>query len=322
MGLGLFVHRPSGALAPAAPCAAGVLDTDVARPPHTETMAGKNSQARGKGKKRSLASRKREKDMSGAMLDNVYQSKPELTQTMKANWETALPRKMQIAMRAASGSGFRKAHREDLPREMRPNAKAAKRIKAEKAVKADAEAAAAGGLVGPVREPALAPTPAAQPAAPPRVAAASIPLPKPETAAEEARRKKAEAESVGAALMAGRKTGATKLKAMGTVKTDAAVFTGFGATNNQPPELKVSGRFGRIAALAAAKCVDRRSNGYLLPTQRASLLGPALTRCHVCVAAEAFRHARRRSPSSASSRTTRPQRPRKARAAACMLLSK
>ena len=36
-------------------------------------MAGKNKQPRGKGRKQSLASRKREKDMSGASLDNVYQ---------------------------------------------------------------------------------------------------------------------------------------------------------------------------------------------------------------------------------------------------------
>ena len=232
-------------------------------------MPAKNSQPRGKGKKRSLASRKREKDVSRALLDNVYQSKPELTHTLKANWETALPRKMQITMHAASASGFRKAHGEDLPREMKPNFKEAKRIKAERAAKAaDAEAAAAGELVGPVREPALAPTPAAQPVAP-RVAAIASSLPKPETAAEESRRKKAEADSAGAALMAGRK-GATKLKATGTVKTDAAVFTGFGATNNQPPELKVSGRFGRIAATAAAKCVGRLSNQFRhLPTRRA-----------------------------------------------------
>ena len=130
------------------------------------------------------------------------------------------------------------------------SAKAAKKLKAEQLAKAEAAATeplamvAAAMPAAPVPAPAPMPAPAvAQPAAAP-----VKPPPKPETAAAEAKRKKDAADAFGSARLAGRKAGTAKVKATGT---QLAFHAGFGATNNQPPELKVSGRFGRIAAAAA-----------------------------------------------------------------------
>ena len=190
----------------------------------------KKQTSRGKSKKRSLSSRKRAKDVSGATLDHIFEAKHVVSASMKSNWETALPRKMRMMMHAAAGGPFRKAHREDLPRVIIP--KADKRANAAKAAKADAASPAGSAPVMP------------------QVSAVPPSGPRPETAAAEAKRKRAEADALGAALASRRKTGAS------SAPKRAAESAAFGATNSQPPELKVSGRFGRIAA-AATGASDR-----------------------------------------------------------------
>jgi hypothetical protein len=199
-------------------------------------MTAKNRYSRGKAKKQSLASRKREKDVSRALLENVFQSKPETIQPMKRDWEKAVPRKMQILMRAAEGKGVRRlSHREDVPRD-KPSA--GKHSKAQKAAaKAEAPAGQASSSA-----PAAAPPAGGTP----RNADHAAPPSHPETAAAEADRKRADADALGAALAA--RAAAHQAKP----KPKQAKPPGFGATNNQPPELKIHGRFGRIAAAAAA----------------------------------------------------------------------
>merc|ERR1719310_1378702 len=96
----------------------------------------KKQTSRGKSKKRSLASRKRVKDVSGASLDNVFQAKYEVSTGMKSNWETALPRKLRMMMHAAAGGPYRKAHREDAPRAVTSTTE--KRVNADKPANADA----------------------------------------------------------------------------------------------------------------------------------------------------------------------------------------
>ena len=63
-------------------------------------MAGKNKQPRGKGRKQSLASRKREKNMSGALLENAYHVDTKDVVPFKASWDTQVPRKMRQMMHA------------------------------------------------------------------------------------------------------------------------------------------------------------------------------------------------------------------------------
>ena len=221
-------------------------------------MAGKNRYSRGKSKKQSLASRKREKDVSSALLENAFQPrKPEEHQPLKKGWESAVPRKMRILMRAAEGTSFRKAHREDVPRP----APSGKHGKAQKAAGAHASAASAAQASSPAAakaakaKVAVAATAAAKVTAVTAAAATAGPPPadrvapsKPETAAAEADRKRADADALGAALAARRKTQSKAAK--------AAKPPGFGATNNRPPELKVNGRFGRIAAAAASRWLE------------------------------------------------------------------
>jgi hypothetical protein len=79
------------------------------------------------GKNRSLASRKREKNVSGAMLENVYQFDARQVEPFKASWETAVPRKMRLMMHAAKmaqegGGQHAPRHREDTG-ERRPSKK-------------------------------------------------------------------------------------------------------------------------------------------------------------------------------------------------------
>lgn len=79
------------------------------------------------GKNRSLASRKREKDVRGAMLENVYQFDARQVEPFKASWETAVPRKMRLMMHAAKmaqegGGQHVPRHREDTG-ERRPSKK-------------------------------------------------------------------------------------------------------------------------------------------------------------------------------------------------------
>mmetsp|Transcript_33255 Transcript_33255/g.54932 ORF Transcript_33255/g.54932 Transcript_33255/m.54932 type:complete len:181 (+) Transcript_33255:35-577(+) len=81
----------------------------------------------GKGKKRSLASRKREKNVDTAMLDHAFKHKPEdrlRAEPFKASWETAVPRKLRVLMQAAAGVAPPRS-REDIPR---PNSAVKNRV--------------------------------------------------------------------------------------------------------------------------------------------------------------------------------------------------
>ena len=206
---------------------------------------------RQKGPKRSLNSRKREKDVSGALLENCF--RPEKVEFKKANWESAVPRKMQILMgaaaRAASGTPRQsKGPREDLPRDPSQS----KRSKAARAAEKAAKAEAAPALPLSGQKAAPAPLPTAAPAAPagravlvpdePKAEASRTAPKKPETAAMEAERLRSDAHALGAALSARNQS-----------HRKAAKPVGFGSTNEAPPELKVKGRFGRLAAEATAR---------------------------------------------------------------------
>ena len=213
------------------------------------TMTAKHP--RQKGPKRSLNSRKREKDVSGALLENCF--RPEKVEFKKANWESAVPRKMQILMgaaaRAASGTPRQsKGPREDLPRDPSQS----KRSKAARAAEKAAKAEAAPALPLSGQKAAPAPLPTAAPAAPgaravlvpdaPKAEASRTAPKKPETAAMEAERLRSDAHALGAALSARNQS-----------HRKAAKPVGFGSTNEAPPELKVKGRFGRLAAEATAR---------------------------------------------------------------------
>tara|TARA_B100000795_G_scaffold229232_1_gene186229 strand:+ start:441 stop:980 length:540 start_codon:yes stop_codon:yes gene_type:complete len=164
---------------------------------------------RQKGPKRSLASRKREKDVSGALLENCF--RPEKVEFKKANWESAVPRKMQIIMgaaaRAAAGTPRQsKGPREDLPRDPSQS----KRSKAARAAEKAAKAEAAPALPLSGQKAAPAPLPTAAPAAPravlvpdePKAEPSRAAPKKPETAAMESERLRAEAHALGEALSA------------------------------------------------------------------------------------------------------------------------
>jgi hypothetical protein len=205
---------------------------------------------RQKGPKRSLNSRKREKDVSGAVLDNCF--RPEKVEFKKANWESAVPRKMQIIMgaaaHAAAGTSRQsKGPREDLPRDPSQSKRSKAARAAEKAAKAAAPALPLSG-----QKAAPAPLPTAAPTAPtaravlvpdePKAEASRAAPKKPETAAMEAERLRTDAHALGAALSARNQS-----------HRKAAKPVGFGSTNAAPPELKVKGRFGRLAAEATAR---------------------------------------------------------------------
>eukprot|EP00967_Tisochrysis_lutea_P132653 scaffold231877_cov22-Tisochrysis_lutea.AAC.1 len=78
------------------------------------------------GKNRSLASRKREKNVSGATLESAFSHDPRQVEPYKASWETAVPRSMRLMMHAAKmAEGTHKRvsrHREDTG-ERRPTKK-------------------------------------------------------------------------------------------------------------------------------------------------------------------------------------------------------
>ena len=263
--------------------------------PFRASMTAKNKYPRGKSPKRSLGSRKREKDVSGALLENCFQ--PEKVEIKKANWENAVPRKMQIMMRAAVGTPRQsKGPREDLPRDPSASKRSKAARAAEKAAKAEASAAQAAPAPAAARAaPATAPAAPAAPVVPAIgiTGEASHAAPKkPETAAMEADRKRADAHALGAALSARRQ---------GHQKATRPV--GFGATNEQPPELKVKGRFGRLAAEATARWPPRARTSALPTPWPALLLSPSEQRA-LCVPrpAEAaiMARARKKSPSSGS----------------------
>ena len=72
-------------------------------------------------RKRSLASRKREKDFSGGLLETAYSAKNLVaSEPFQKKWETAVPRKMRMLMKsmehAESGGKF-KPWKADAPRE-------------------------------------------------------------------------------------------------------------------------------------------------------------------------------------------------------------
>ena len=163
---------------------------------------------RSKGPKRSLAGRKREKDVSRALLENCF--RPEQVEFKKANWESAVPRKMQIIMNAAAhaaaGTPRRsKGPREDLPRDPSQS----KRSKAARAAEKAAKATVAPALPLSGQKAPPAPLPTAAPAAPaarvvrppdePKAEPSrAAPPKKPETAAMEAERLRTDAHALGA----------------------------------------------------------------------------------------------------------------------------
>ena len=164
---------------------------------------------RSKGPKRSLNGRKREKDVSRALLENCF--RPEQVEFKKANWESAVPRKMQIIMNAAAhaaaGTSRRsKGPREDLPRDPSQS----KRSKAARAAEKAAKATAAPALPLSGQKAAPAPLPTAAPAAPaaraarppdePKAEPSRAPPKQPETAAMEAERLRTDAHALGATL--------------------------------------------------------------------------------------------------------------------------
>ena len=164
---------------------------------------------RSKGPKRSLNGRKREKDVSRALLENCF--RPEQVEFKKANWESAVPRKMQIIMNAAAhaaaGTPRRsKEPREDLPRDPSQS----KRSKAARAAEKAAKATAAPALPLSGQKAAPAPLPTAAPAAPaaraarppdePKAEPSRAPPKQPETAAMEAERLRTDAHALGATL--------------------------------------------------------------------------------------------------------------------------
>ena len=78
-------------------------------------------------RKRSLASRKREKDFSGGLLETAYSAKNLVaSEPFQKKWETAVPRKMRMLMKsmehAESGGKF-KPWKADAPRERPPHAR-------------------------------------------------------------------------------------------------------------------------------------------------------------------------------------------------------
>uniref|UniRef100_A0A7S0JKY1 Uncharacterized protein n=1 Tax=Calcidiscus leptoporus TaxID=127549 RepID=A0A7S0JKY1_9EUKA len=79
-----------------------------------------------KKRSRSLASRKRAKDMSAAMEDHVFTHEMKRAEPPKASWETALPRKLRTIMQwqqVERGEKPKPRQREDLPRPAKqPNA--------------------------------------------------------------------------------------------------------------------------------------------------------------------------------------------------------
>ena len=174
-------------------------------------------------RKRSLASRKREKDFSGGLLETAYSAKNLVaSEPFQKKWETAVPRKMRMLMKsmehAESGGKF-KPWKADAPRERPPHARKPKQQSQQP----------------PPPEPAapVAPAAAAPSAEERRAAAAEL------VAARGKKRVRADGE-LGAPpprpSAAGPKAGAAPR---------------FGDTNDRPPELVLHGRFARQATAAA-----------------------------------------------------------------------
>ena len=175
-------------------------------------------------RKRSLASRKREKDFSGGLLETAYSAKNLVaSEPFQKKWETAVPRKMRMLMKsmehAESGGKF-KPWKADAPRERPPHARKPKQ-QSQQLPPPEAPAAPA------------APAAAAPSAEERRAAAAEL------VAARGKKRVRPDGE-LGAPpprpSAAGPKAGAAPR---------------FGDTNDRPPELVLHGRFARQATAAA-----------------------------------------------------------------------
>ena len=174
-------------------------------------------------RKRSLASRKREKDFSGGLLETAYSAKNLVaSEPFQKKWETAVPRKMRMLMKsmehAESGGKF-KPWKADAPRE-RP-------------------------LHAPKPKQQSQQLPPPEPAAPAAPAAAAPSMEERRAAAAElvAARGKKRVRPDG-------ELGAPRLSAAGP---KAGAAPRFGDTNDRPPELVLHGRFARQATAAGAR---------------------------------------------------------------------
>ena len=175
-------------------------------------------------RKRSLASRKREKDFSGGLLETAYSAKNLVaSEPFQKKWETAVPRKMRMLMKsmehAESGGKF-KPWKADAPRERPPHARKPKQQSQQQSQPPPPEPAA------PVAPAAAAPSAEER-----RAAAAEL------VAARGKKRVRPDGE-----------LGAPRLSAAGP---KAGAAPRFGDTNDRPPELVLHGRFARQATAAA-----------------------------------------------------------------------
>jgi len=218
----------------------------------------------GYGKSRSLASRKREKNVSGAMLENAYQFDKNKVEPFKASWETAIPRKMRQMMHHANlakeggPTERRTRHREDTG-ERRPSKK-----------QRAAGVAQGEGKRGP---------------APEASASESQPRPKP---AEKKKVKKAGQQAFDPEVdpplprlqmrqphqQAGpRPEPARKPSQRKQARTRSDPHKArFGETNDAPPELHIGGVLAKKAAAAAAAQNASSAAADNLARQRAAVL--------------------------------------------------
>lgn len=200
----------------------------------------------GKQRKRSLSSRKRAKDVSHAMLDNVFvrASDNRHIEPLKQSFETGVPRKLAYLMKqmddvkAVDKGGKSKLfrfHQEDLPR--------APKLHREKKRKGDAEGDGAGSSGGGAQAAstdgtAVAGEPSAGAGAPTSTHATQ--------ASSLKQRPRPEADQPGAE----RPVKKAKSRPPDGPPREKAVK--FGATNDRPPELQLSGQLAKKAAAAAA----------------------------------------------------------------------
>ena len=169
-------------------------------------------------RKRSLASRKREKDFSGGLLETAYSAKNLVaSEPFQKKWETAVPRKMRMLMKsmehAESGGKF-KPWKADAPRERPPHARKPKQ-QSQQPPPPEAAAPAAPAAAAPSAE---------ERGRPPRA-----------RGGRGKKRVRADGEPTRPSA-AGPKAGAAPR---------------FGDTNDRPPELVLHGRFARQATAAA-----------------------------------------------------------------------
>ena len=178
-------------------------------------------------KSRSLASRKREKNMSGALLENAYRVDTKDVVPFKASWDTQVPRKMRQMMHAVqlvqqgASAERRPRHIEDTG-ERRPSKK--QRQQAQQQAQAQqAEAGAASGSE--------------------RGGAQHGPAPKPP--AKKKRRRQEEGGGEAANERGPPQEPHAPVKPRKPKAEVAARLPRFGETNAAPPELQIKGVLAR-----------------------------------------------------------------------------